>query len=251
MISFKSFLLPLLLLQIQAPAGEPTPAGQLRTWTDSQGRTLRATLMRSSGTMMRMVREDGTRCDIHLERLAPEDQKIVRAWMVEHPAAVEYDFGVSGLRKPDGTWEVAVANRGANTLEDLEWTGRFFDGGTALQPGLPQRIMRLEPGQRQVFTLPAPVAGEFATPGLQIRLCRKNAVVWEWITPGRTAPAWPLEPEQVRVPAKGLPPASILAALAPVGSGSGRLGVVPELPAPVKQPGEEEGEDLVKLFESP
>lgn len=246
MISFKSFFLPLVLLQIQSPADEPTPAGQLRTWTDSQGRTLRATLVRSSGTIMRMVREDGTPCLIPLERFAPEDQKILLTWMVEHPAALEYNFEVSGLRKPDGTWEVTLANRGANTLEDLEWSGRFFDGQEALLLEQSKPVSRLEPSRRQVFILPATAAGSLANPGLQIRLCRNKAVVWEWLTPGRTAPAWPLEPEQVRVPAKGLLPASILAALAPTGSGSGRLGMSPE-----KRTADEEGEDLVKLFESP
>lgn len=157
--------------------------------------------------------------------------------MKEFPAALEYDFGITGDRKSDGTWEVVVTNRGVNVIEDLQWRGRFFDAKGARPMGLP-------------ITLPAPAAWELTNPGLQVRLFRKKAVVWEWQTPGRTAPAWPLEPDQVRVPAKGLPPAAILAALAPVGSGSGRIAISPEAPASVKSP-EEEGEDLVKLFESP
>jgi hypothetical protein len=243
-MKFFVLILVSLLPTAQMPAGEGWPGG-LEDWSDGQGRQLRGTLVRVRGTQVRLALQDGTLRLIPLERFGAADQRRILEWMVHHPAALEYEFEMGLARLPDGSARLRVTNRGANTLEDLRLQARPAGPESVSWPD--QALSRMEPGQTQSLTLPAGHSNQ-----VMIRLCRGPAVVWEWSPPGERRPAWPLEPGQVRIPPTGLPPASVVAALLPPGSGSGRLG----LPGFVGEAGKNEaasveGEDLEKLFESP
>lgn len=242
---FALFLLSLpFSLHTPAAEGEGWPAGP-EDWTDGKGGRLRATLIRASGTLVRLALPDGSIRAIPLDRFGPTDQRRLLEWMVGYPAALEYGFEIGAARLPDGSSRISVTNRGANTFEDLRLQARPVRPDAIPWPH--QTLLRMEPGQTQTLTLPGDHAGK-----VMIRICRGPAVVWEWSPPGESRSAWPFEPGQVRVPATGLPPAAVVAALLPPGSGAGRLG----LPGLVNDPGKTraegtEEEDLVKLFESP
>ena len=224
----------------------------METWMDEDGRTLQAQLLRVSGTQVQLSLPDGAARSIPLEKFAAPDQRRILERMVDHPALLEYTFALTSTRQADGMWQVRVVNSGGNTLDDLQWTGRFTGGTSPQLIGTAQPVRRLEPGQHQIISLRQTAEAGVGATGMQLRLYRKNAVVWEWATPGQPAPDWPLEPGQVRVPAKGKLAAQVLAALARVGSGSGQLGLPsPKQTEQEKPAAAEAGEDLVKLFESP
>jgi hypothetical protein len=246
-LRFVLFVLP--LVSLPAPGAADRPFEEMQQWSDQAGRTMQAKLVRVSGTLVHLSLPDGGARVIPLEKFGSADQRRILERMVHDPATLEYSFTLTGARQGDGSWQVKVVNSSGNTLDDLLWTGRFTGGPSSQETGPGQALRRLEPGQEQIITLrPKGVAGA----GLQLRLSRKNAVIWEWSTSGPTTSDWPLEPGQVRVPARGQLAAQVLAALARVGSGSGQLGLPgPEPAAQQKPDAVADGEDLVKLFESP
>ncbi len=231
---------------------DDTPLEAMQIWTDQAGRTMVAKLVRVSGTLVHLSLPDGGARSIPLEKFGTEDQRRILERMVHDPATLEYSFTLTGSRQADGSWQVKVVNSGGNTLDDLLWTGRFTGGLSPHVTGPGQALRRLEPGQEEIITLRPTGESRAEAAGLQFRLCRKNAVVWEWSTSGPTTSDWPLEPGQVRVPAKGQLAAQVLAALARVGSGSGQLALPGPDPAAQEKPAAvADGEDLVRLFESP
>lgn len=249
-LRFVSIVLPMVSLPALGAADRPFEEMQL--WSDQAGRTMEAKLVRVRGTLVQLSLADGGARLIPLEKFGPADQRRILERMVHDPATLEYSFSLTGSRQADGSWQVKVVNSGGNTLDDLLWTGRFT-GGPSPQMNAPgQALRRLEPGQEQIITLRPAGEARAEAVGLQFRLCRKNAVVWEWSTSGPTTLDWPLEPGQVRVPAKGQLAARVLTALARVGSGSGQLALPGPDPAAREKPAAgTDGEDLVRLFESP
>lgn len=245
-------LLVLPLVSLPAPGAADGPFEEMQQWSDQAGRTMKAKVVRVSGTLVHLSLPDGGARVIPLEKFGSADQRRILERMVHDPATLEYSFSLTGSRQADGSWQVKVVNSGGNTLDDLLWTGRFTGGLSPQVTGPGQALRRLEPGQEQIITLRPTGEVRVEAAGLQFRLCRKNAVVWEWSTSGPTTSDWPLEPGQVRVPAKGQLAAQVLAALARVGSGSGQLGFPGPDPAKQEKPAAgADGEDLVKLFESP
>ncbi len=232
--------------------GADLPLEGMQTWRNPAGRVIQAKLVRVSGTLVHLSFPDGGARAIPLEKFGPAGQRHILERMVHHPATLEYSFSLTGSRQADGSWQVKVVNSGGNTLDDLQWTGRFTGGLSPQVTGPGQVLRRLEPGQEQPITLRPTGEAKADANGMQLRLWRKNGVVWEWSTSGLTAPEWPLEPGQIRVPATGQLAAQVLAALARVGSGSGQVGPPGPAPAsPQKPAAEADGEDLVRLFGSP
>ena len=230
-LRFVSLVLP--MVSLAAPGAVDRPFEEMQQWSDQAGRTMKAKLVRVCGTLVHLSLPDGGARVISLEKFGPADQRRILERMVHDPATLEYSFTLTGSRQADGSWQVKVVNSGRNTLDDLLWTGRFTGGPSSQEIGPGQALRRLEPGHEQLITLRP--AGEVGA-GLQLRLARKNAVVWEWSTSGPTPSDWPLEPGQVRVPAKGQLAAQVLAALARVGSGSGQLGLPGPDPAAQEKP---------------
>lgn len=249
-LSFVFLMLP--MVSFAAPGVVDRPFEEMQMWSDQAGRTMEAKLVRVRGTLVHLSLPDGGARSIPLEKFGPEDQRRILERMVHHPATLEYAFSLTGGRQADGTWKVKVVNSGGNTLDDLQWTARFTGGLTPQVTGPGQALRRLEPGQEEIITLRPTGESRAEAAGLQFRLCRKNAVVWEWSTSGPTPLDWPLEPGQVRVAAKGQLAAKVLAALARVGSGFGPLGFPDPAPSVQEKPAAvADGEDLVRLFQSP
>jgi hypothetical protein len=249
-----------IFLAYQLAVAAPEGALSWEIWTDAQGRGLRGQLVRAAGTQIRMRLADGSMPSIPLERFCHADQRRILLWMVDQPAALEYAFEVGVHPSADGRWQVLVTNRSKNTLPDVQVEARETpSGGSAAPVIFPGRFLgRLEPGGRVMLTVEAAESAgpraNGAAGSLQIRLCRGQAVVWEWSHPARNLTDWPLRPGQVRVPATGMPSEQVIASLLPVGrsTGSGKLG------APARATKEEtvvtaqeDGEDLVRIFEGP
>lgn len=249
-----------IFLHFPLMAAVPEPPENLEIWTDTQGRELRGRLLRAAGTMIRLRLADGTMPSIPLERFCAADQRRILQWMVVQPAALEYGLEVVSRRAEDGRWQVLVTNRGKNTLPDVMMEAREVRaGGPGVSVGISEQALgRLEPGGRVPLTLPAPLSPvpQNSPEGalLQVRLCRGPAVIWEWSPAGRTLTDWPLREGQVRVPPTGMPPDQVIAALLPVGrsAGTGQVAV----PGTARKEetavtAQEEGEDLVRIFEGP
>ena len=72
-IEFKSQMIPHLMLKPQAPK----PLFEQRQWTNTDGKTLTATLLAIDDKSGQFKREDGTRFNYPLEKLQPEDRKLI------------------------------------------------------------------------------------------------------------------------------------------------------------------------------
>lgn len=61
------------------------PADQLKTWTDLQGREIRATIHSVDGDAITIVREDGVRFTVPLATFSDEDREYVQQWLIRNP----------------------------------------------------------------------------------------------------------------------------------------------------------------------
>lgn len=176
-ILMKRLLLPLLLLVTHFASAQTSL--QFREFTDQQGRTIKATVIRATENEVWIRREDGPSFQVALTTLSKADQEYVARWRkidaIRVPNALEF----SARRFPEGRetfddgsirttresygYEITLTNRSPVDLSDLQIDYRFFvrEGS----PGVTgqKRPVRTQDGKDGIAFIPSRGTGSFRT----------------------------------------------------------------------------------------
>ncbi|MEM0965530.1 MAG: hypothetical protein AAGJ81_05220 [Verrucomicrobiota bacterium] len=111
-------------------------ASDLRTFTNNNGQTIRASIESVDGDSVEIRREDGQRFTIPIISLSKKDQEFIADWASSQVLANEREFKITARRKDesetrstrggviieekDGFYEVEIENRTGQNLENLK-----------------------------------------------------------------------------------------------------------------------------------
>jgi len=111
-------------------------SGELRTFKNQNGQTIRAEVESVDGAYAEIRREDGRKFTIVIETLSQEDQEFLAVWAVGQVVGNERLFDIAARRSDenetrsdgsgivtesrDGFYEIEMSNRTGNNLEGLE-----------------------------------------------------------------------------------------------------------------------------------
>lgn len=171
-------LLPLLLLAAAAVQAQPTD--DLRTFTDTESRQVRAAVVRATDSEVWIRRDDGRTFRISLTRFSEKDQKFVLDWRRSQALMAPNAVEIAARRFPDGPrrtqhseshtvieerfgYVVTITNRSPYELADLTVEYRFFIREGELGATGQNRSVRHHDGNGKIESIPSRGTAEIKT----------------------------------------------------------------------------------------
>lgn len=120
---------------------------EMRDFKSTQGSVIRAELKKAKGQMIILRKEDGKEIQVSLANFSKEDQNYILKWIVEDPAALDYNFVVKADEKlltstkkaanvsyervssVEKNYSISVMNSCRNAVDDLsiDWCAFMLD----------------------------------------------------------------------------------------------------------------------------
>lgn len=182
----KFILLPLVfLLAATVTAFAKEKVDPYRTFTDDQGRTVRAALIRAAADDVWIRRDDGRIFRLPIATFISADQNFIARWRILEALKAPQAFEFSARRYSDGRevittrtqrtttknygYIVTLTNRTPFDLENLEIEYRYYALRGSTSASGQNRPRDRFSGWTQIPRLPSRGAEEFQTPAIPIR----------------------------------------------------------------------------------
>ncbi len=163
---------------------------EVRTFTDTQGRTLQATLLEATATNVRIQRDDGRIFEIERSTLSADDNAYVTDWLWKRafvfggveisPRRVRLETDrietKSRLIKTE-TWcyKIIVKNGSRIRLDGLAVEFEVFHVDDTLREDKRKRPRKIQRGRLALGTLEPGASAEVQTPGLELEVTQLKA----------------------------------------------------------------------------
>lgn len=99
--------------------GAPALHAEMRTWTDTQGRSLKAEVVSVDGDRVSIRREDGQTFTLSIETLSDDDRQFLKSWSAKQAAVIP--DGTIQLQISRGKFDTKKKDDGAIILSEEQW----------------------------------------------------------------------------------------------------------------------------------